>query len=434
MIAALAAASMWFYFDRILAVHQIADAAEHQRPRGNLSDLYPRWLGARELLLHHANPYSDDITIEIQKGYYGRALDPARPSDPKDRQGFAYPVYVIFPLAPFLWLPFHDVQILFHGTLLLLTAASAWLWLRTLRWSLPWPAILASIALVLGNVPVVQGIKLQQLSILVAGLLALAMVCVSEGYLVSAGALLALTTIKPQLAWVPIATLLMWAVGGWRTRRGFAIAFLATMLLLLVGAEIVLPGWWKFFVAGLTQYRQYTQNQSVIEVTISQLVGIEGRASLAHLIAEGLSAVAVLACGFVMWKWKNVDATHSEFGAVMALTLALTVLVVPMYAPYNQVLLLPAILVLWKERKEFLARSGWRRTALAIGVAILMWQWIASVGLVFVYFLISRERAMQGWTWPFFGTFALPLWIFGLIFIHLRTKHPKGNEAVQFSQ
>ena len=90
---------MWFYADRILVGYQVADAAAHQRPRGNLSDLYPRWLGARELLLHHRNPYNDDITIEIQQGYYGRALDAARADDPKDRQGFAYPVYVVFVLA-----------------------------------------------------------------------------------------------------------------------------------------------------------------------------------------------------------------------------------------------------------------------------------------------------------------------------------------------
>ena len=55
---------MWFYADRILVGYQVADAAAHQRPRGNLSDLYPRWLGARELLLHRRNPYSDEIAID----------------------------------------------------------------------------------------------------------------------------------------------------------------------------------------------------------------------------------------------------------------------------------------------------------------------------------------------------------------------------------
>src|SRR6202140_5256086 len=111
LAAALATASMWFYFDQILVKYQLADAAAHDRPRGNLSDLYPRWLGARELLLHHRNPYGDDITLEIQKGYYGRALDPTRPNDPRDQQGFAYPVYVVFLLAPLIGFPFHSVQI-----------------------------------------------------------------------------------------------------------------------------------------------------------------------------------------------------------------------------------------------------------------------------------------------------------------------------------
>jgi len=100
ILATLAAASMWFYVDHVLVAYQVADAAEHGRPRGNLSDLYPRWLGARELLLHGRNPYSQEITLETQKGYYGRLLDASRPDDPKDQQGFAYPVYVVFILAP----------------------------------------------------------------------------------------------------------------------------------------------------------------------------------------------------------------------------------------------------------------------------------------------------------------------------------------------
>src|ERR1700756_5963344 len=124
LLAVLAAASMWFYVNRVLVPYQRADAAAHDRPRGNLSDLYPRWLGARELLLHHRNPYADDITLEIQKGYYGRVLDPARPGDPKDQQGFAYPVYVVFLLAPTVGLPFGPVAIAFKCLLVIATVGS----------------------------------------------------------------------------------------------------------------------------------------------------------------------------------------------------------------------------------------------------------------------------------------------------------------------
>ena len=58
LAAALCAAGMWTYAGRVLIPYQISDAAAHGRPRGNLSDLYPRWLGARELLLHGRDPYS----------------------------------------------------------------------------------------------------------------------------------------------------------------------------------------------------------------------------------------------------------------------------------------------------------------------------------------------------------------------------------------
>ncbi|HEY6338423.1 MAG TPA: hypothetical protein VIW68_08005, partial [Candidatus Sulfotelmatobacter sp.] len=134
VLAVIASASTWFYVDRILKAQQVADAAVHKRPRGNLSDLYPRWLGARELLRRGRNPYSDEIKREIQQGYYGRQLDPTRPDDPQDQQGFAYPVYVVFLLAPTVDFPFEHVQIGFRWLLIALATASVLLWLRVLRW------------------------------------------------------------------------------------------------------------------------------------------------------------------------------------------------------------------------------------------------------------------------------------------------------------
>src|SRR5271154_2421333 len=138
LVATLCAAGMWVYASRVLIPYQIADAVAHNRPRGNLSDLYPRWLGARELLLRGRDPYSPAVTREIQQGYYGRPLDPSRPGDPKDQQGFAYPVYVVFFLAPTIHLPFEIVQRIFFWFLLGFTLATVPLWLRVLRCSVPW--------------------------------------------------------------------------------------------------------------------------------------------------------------------------------------------------------------------------------------------------------------------------------------------------------
>jgi hypothetical protein len=429
LVAALAAASMWFYVDRILVEYQRADAALHDRPRGNLSDLYPRWLGARELLLHRRNPYGKDITTEIQKGYYGRVLDPDRPNDPKDQQGFAYPVYVVFLLAPLIGLPFPVVLILVHWLLVLLTAASVWLWLCALRWRLPALPVAICMVLTVGSLPAVQGIKLQQLSLLVAVLLAGSAASVAGGFLSWGGVLLAVATVKPQLAWPLVAWLLVWAASDWRARRKLVFGFGLVMALLLGGAEMILPGWWRMFAGAIGQYRQYTHNQSVLEVMLMQVLGPGASEALARIGGEILAATAVLACVLVLWRLRRERADSAGFAAGTALVLAVTVLVLPMYAPYNQLLLMPAILLLVRERAAFGSRSLGRRLTYVVGGLLVAWQWAASLCLTMVYLLASRASALAGWKWPLFSTFALPVWVFAMTFLMCKTSYPERQAA-----
>jgi len=428
VLAAVAAASMWFYVIDILRARQIAEAEAKQIPRGNLSDLYPRWLGARELLLHHRNPYSREVALEIQEGYYGRRLDAARLNDPKDQQGFAYPVYVVFLLAPLVGIPFPELLIIFYWSLVVLTAASVWLWLRTLRWQLPLIAVVACMVLTLGSFPAVQGIKLQQLSLLVAALLAGSAACVASGFLFCGGALLALATIKPQLAWPLVVWLLLWTAGDWRGRMRLVLGFGLTMILLLGGAEIVLPGWWRMFAEAIGQYRHYTQSQSVLEVILNQMLGSAASGIVGRVGGQILGAIAILACIPVLWKLRGQAADASGFSCATALVLALSVLVVPMYAPYNQVLLLPAILLLVRERAMFLSRSRVWRVAYQLGALAVGWQWVASVGLTATYLLLSRDLAFRGWEWPFFATFALPVFVFVLIFFYVKDEPRRVQE------
>jgi hypothetical protein len=411
LVALLCAASMWFYVQRVLIPYEKADAAAHQRPRGNLSDLYPRWLGTRELLLHHRNPYGDDITAEIQKGYYGRALDPARPDDPRDQQGFAYPVYVVFLLAPFIGFSFHSVQVVFYWLLVGLTAASVWLWLGALRWRLSVLPTVICVVLVLGSFPAVQGIKLQQLSLLVAALLAASAACVASRFLFCGGALLALATIKPQLAWPLVAWFFLWALSDWRRRRRFVYGFGLVSALLLCGAQIVLPGWLRMFAKAIQQYHRYTQNQSVLD----QLVpwAFSGRI---------LSALAILASALFLWKLRREPADSEDFCRAAALVMALTVLVVPMYAPYNQVLLLPAILTLVRDGTFLTSRSRGIRFIYLAGALALAWPWIASVTLSIAYLSASPAWALNGWWWPFIATFALPVLVFALILLDVQSR------------
>ncbi len=402
VLAVVASASTWFYADRILRPQQIADAAIHSRPRGNLSDLYPRWLGARELLLHGRNPYSAEITREIQQGYYGRPLDAGRPDDPKDQQGFAYPAYVVFLLAPTVNLPFDTLQTGFRWFLVVLAGGCVLLWLRVLRWAPSFGTAAILMALMLGWLPMVQGIKLQQLTLLVAGLLAACGACLAGGWLLLAGGLLGLATIKPQLAWPLVLWLLLWAVSDWRSRRRFVFGFGFVMLLMLGGAELLLPGWLRMFVEAIRQYHQYTQNQSVLVWLFGSIVG------------RILEAASVIACAVCIWPVRKEPFTNPASGRSFALVLALTVLIVPMSAPYNQVLLAPAILALLRSEASHDPILPAVRLARIVGGVLLVWPWIATVGLSLAYVWLTPAIRERVWLMPFYSNFMLPVFVFGL--------------------
>jgi hypothetical protein len=388
---------MWFYVDRVLVPYQRADAEAHDRPRGNLSDLYPRWLGARELLLHHRNPYSKEITREIQMGYYGRVLDPSRPGDPKDQQGFAYPVHVVFLLAPTVRLPFEPVAIAFKYLLVIATLGSVVLWFRVVGWTLTFGEWMIAMLLVLGSFSAVQGIKLQQLSLLVAALLAAACALLVNGDLLASGALMALATIKPQLALPLAAVLLLWTLSDWRRRQRFFWGFAFVMLLLAAASEILLPGWFRDFLSATRDYRRYAGGLSMLQVLLSPWVG---------RVAAGLVVVVVaVAC----WRFRKQESDQPAFVLMLALTLATTIIIIPMFAPYNFLLMLPAIFLIFKNRRRLWAGGAMSRTGLLLFAAALSWPWLAAIGLAIVSPAISSSALQQQWRLPLYTLAKIPV-------------------------
>ena len=335
----------WLYLQRVLIVHQIREAAEHDRPRGNLSDLYPRWLGARELLLQGRDPYSAEVTREIQAGYYGRPLDSTRPTDPRDKAGFAYPVYVVFFLAPTVKFPFPMIQRCFFWLLVVLTAASTRLWSHVLRWSPSTGAQISVLALTLGSMAVMQGLKLQQISLLIAALICGAILLLQAKQLVAAGILLAVASVKPQLVLLLFLWLAIWTLGDWRRRYRCAVSFLLTMAILLAASEWYLPHWIPRFWHALAEYRNYTPSASVLDA----LIGTPWSWALGALAMAGTLAIC--------WRERRKPADGESFAFVTSAVLATTILLIPTSAQYNQVLLIPALLFLVKERSAALAEK-----------------------------------------------------------------------------
>jgi hypothetical protein len=397
LLALLCAASMWFYVRHVLVPYQKADSAVHGRPRGNLSDLYPRWLGARELLLHHRDPYGPEVTREIQAGYYGRPLEPGRADDPKDQQGFAYPVHVVFLLAPTIGLPFPVVQTGFRWLLVILTLASVFLWLRVLRWR-PGIAVTAIlIVLTIGSYPAMQGIMLQQLTLVVSALLAGCAAALIGGNFALAGFLLALATIKPQLALPVAGWLVLWAASDGRGRRGFLLSFGITAAILLAASEYVLPGWIGRFRDAIAAYRQYTGGAgSLLDVLTTPVMG------------KIIATILVLAVAVTGWRLRRVSHQSDAFSVMLALVLAVTLVIVPTFAPYNQVLLLPAVFLIAAGWKKLWSRDRLTRMVCGFAFLVVFWPWLISCGLMLASMLLTSDVVQKAWTLPLYTSLGIP--------------------------
>ena len=402
--ALLFGASMWIWVQAIAIPHQHAEADAKGAPRGNLSDLYPRWLGARELLLHGRDPYRDDITREIQIGYYGRVLDPSRPNDPRDQQAFAYPVYVVLMLAPTVKLPFAIVRSRVFWLFALLTAISVPLWLHTLDWRISTSAKLAWTLLTLSCFPAVQGLKLQQLTVLVAAMIAAAMSAVAQRRLVLAGVLLATATIKPQLVVLLTLWLGVWVIGQWQQRQRLFWSFAVTIAVMVGAGQLLLPGWIPEFRGAMASYYSYTGGgTSVLDVLLTKTIGRAG------------SVVMVVVLLWFVWDKRRTAQTTAEFWWMFCFVMATTLLVIPTFAPYNQILLLPAFMIFLRSIRKLWQSGQLRRFFVAVTLTSMFWSYPAAAGLAIALLFWPAVTVQQFWRLPFYPSFAIPVMIYATL-------------------
>jgi len=393
--ALIMAAGMWTFFDHVLIPLQEAEAAAKNSPRGNASDLYPPWLGARELLLHQRDPYSAEVNVDIQKGFWGRSIDRHNPNDPPEAL-FAYPLYVVFLLAPTVSLPFGSVQILYIAIAAALSATSVWCWWRVVEeaGSVVWTAV-ASI-LFLGSYPVVQALHSQQLTLLVAALVAGSMAAVAGGALWTAGILLALATIKPHITAPVAGWVLLWAASRWRERKALCISFAATMTVLFIGAELLLPGWiwkWRELVSVYMRYAPLPRVQ--VQVMFGNNLGI------------ALGVALSLALGVFCWRTRFDSASTDRFKLVPALILTTYLLVSPVWHNYDHVILLPAALLGFHWRDRFHELKPFERAVVGLSAVALAWQWIAAL-VVSVTMFISPALAQREQVLPWLSILLVP--------------------------
>jgi hypothetical protein len=270
------------------------------------------------------------------------------------------------------------------------------------------------ILLALGCFPAVQGLKLQQLTLLVAALLAASVTALVGKHFVWAGILLSLTTIKPQLVFLLVTWLLIWVLGNWRARQSLWWSFVASMAVLLVASELLLPGWIREFSAAAAAYYRYTDGgQSVLDLILSPQWG---------RILAGLIVILSFA---LLWRVRRSDEHSAQFQWSISLVLAVTLLVIRM-SPYNQVLLLPAVMLVVCSIARLQESNLVSRFLVFMAAVSISWPYVAAASLVTALVFLPAEAVRKEWAIPLYTSPATPIAMVAMLVAGRRVLRSEG--------
>jgi hypothetical protein len=260
--------------------------------------------------------------------------------------------------------------------------------------------------LTLGSFPSIQGFKLQQPTLLVAAFLARSMCAVSRRRFVWAGILLALATIKPQLAALPAAWMCIWVLGNWRDRQKFFWSFAVSASALVGAGEWLLPGWIHEFRAASVAYYRYTGGgRSVFDVLLTPTWG------------RAVAVVAVITCLILVWKVRRAAEGTPEFYWSLSMVMATSLAIIPMFAPYNQILILPALMVIARAFRTLWESNRLNRFLAALTTVSIFWPWISAILLVIALLFLPATQVEKAWAIPLYTTFAIPITVLAMLLV-----------------
>ena len=338
-----------------------------QAPGGN--DFLARWVGAHYWVVKGINPYDPQVSLAAQEMIYGR---PADPSNEEDLAHFVYPLPAMIFFAPFGLLPYPIARTLWMTLLEISLPLLALIGVQLARWK---PSRKLLISLMVFSVVWYHGFRsiiVGQFAVFEALFMAGALLAIQRRMDSVAGILLALTIAKPQMSFLLIPFILLWAA---RSKRWELISWTIGSIVALVGISLFLiPNWPLLWLRQMVEYPTYTSIGPPVSI-LAELIPTASRG-----ITIGLTALALL---YLAWEWWLAMGKEDRwFQWTAALTVVITNLVAFRTATTNYVVLLPVLCLIFKMLGERWDRRGIMFTWLALLILL--------IGL-WTMFLISVE-------------------------------------------
>ena len=361
-----------------------------ENPGGN--DFLARWMGARYWIMKGISPYDKQVSLATQIAIYGH---PADPKIGEDLNHFVYPFTAMIFFAPFGMLEFLPARALWMTLLEICLFVLAIISLRLAEWRVS--AFKAGL-LALFSVLWYHGMRtilVGQFAAINALLVVVALFMIQRKMDFFAGLFLALATAKPQMVYLVILFVLIWAFAN--RRREIVWGFLSVGGLLLAISLLFIPDWPLQMIRQLLEYPTYTQIGSPLSIIASTMPGINQKVSL---FLHGSMIIYLL----TEWVLALKKDTHWFLWTVL-MTFVITNLITIRTATTNYVMLLPVLFLIFRIMEDRWGRGGKLVEWLIIGLLSLGLWWL---------FLTSvqgnQESPIMYIPLPIFGFIGL-LWV-----------------------
>lgn len=352
----------------------IATHNNFTQPYPGLNDFLSRWEGARSYWVDGLNPYGEEASLNIQRAIYGRPV-----TELEDPGYFAYPFYTSFLLLPIVWTSYAWASAIWMVLLEACLIAALFLSLDLFKWR-PKPLLLGTLVLwtLLSYFPA-RGLILGQPGLMVYFLEVLTLWALAKNDDRVAGVALAISTIKPQMGYLLVPFLLLWALRQkrWQFIGSFIVSWGGLMLL----SFAFIPTWMSDWLGQVGLYTSYTQIGGPVWVISNWLwLGIDpqtnlwivdgGYGNIIELVIIGLFYI------FMLWTWFEILVRNKQdrFLWTVMMTLTITHLVAPRTAsPHFVVFIIPMVFYFRWLTTSYRKMGSWY--AIVILVALFIAQW-----------------------------------------------------------
>ncbi len=371
-------------------------------PGGN--DFLVHWVGTQKFVLEGISPYSDKVALEIQRLVYGR---PALEGEHELR--VAYPFYSIFLFLPFSLIKNFEIARAFWMTFLeLILMFSTIIVIKLVKWKIKPLFTFLIIAFSLFWYHGLRSIINGNAVVVILFLVVVCIYAISRKQDELAGISLALSTIKPQVAFAFIIFVIIWAIVN--NKQKILFWFFGTLISIVLLGLFLLPTWPLEFLREVMRYPGYNPPGTPATALAELMPGAGYRLGL---LISAISGLVLLAEWFF--------GRHSEelkFFWLASLTLVLGQWINIQTDPGNFLIMFPACIIVFR-----MLDDRWRKN----GLWIIMSYLLVVFFVPWLFFIKTLDFGYQPVQSPimFFPTPVLLL--VGLYWVRWWVKNPAIN-------